>query len=151
MAELKHGIRQLFNLGNPIENYDAFDVLRIKAQAELNRLVAEKTNEINVCPFEGVTHTAPTGEKYLTFMSHGYKGEGEKITKHFNWAQEAVDSFIKYLSDILIGGLVPAEYTLYWRKRPEVRLGEYGFHVRCRMLYSGKDINAEVVRGNVNG
>lgn len=138
-------------MAEPIENYDAYDKLRIKAQKELNRLVAEKTNELNVCPFEGVTHTAPTGEKYLTLMSHGYKAMECTPPLYFNWAQEAVDSFMKYFYEILTSNTSVMEYTLYWRIRPEVRLGEYGFHVRCRMLYSRKDINAEIVRGNGNG
>ena len=110
-----------------------------KAKNDLRDKYTEMVSEedISVCPNIGNTRIAPTKEAYLTLTSGGFETSGCGIYKRYCWPQEAVDAFMRCFSEVIRGRT--KEYTLYWRAKPELRMSEYGYYVRCRMLLSKKE------------
>lgn len=105
-----------------------------KLRDEVNEMVLEE--DISVCPDIGHSRCASTGEEYLTLTSGGF--ETETIYRRYCWPQKAVDAFLHCFSEVIRGRT--KEYTLYWRAKPKLRMSEYGYYVRCRMLLSKKEV-----------
>ncbi len=104
-------------------------------------------------PFEGITHTGPTLEPYITIKGDAVKPEGQLWYGVFDTEEEAVRKFIagffRYASPIRKKKQVRfSELTLYWRVRPQIRKHGDKFYVRARLLLSNEPINADFVQGN---
>lgn len=108
-----------------------------RLQKEVDEMVSEE--DISVCPDIGKTRCAPTGENYLTLTSGGFEISGYRTHKRYCWPQQAVDAFLHCFSEVIRGR--PKGWTLYWRAKPELRLSEYGYYARCRLLLSKREVD----------
>jgi len=80
---------------------------------------------------EGVTHSAPNGECYVTLTSGGIKDEGQPFPVWFKKSAAAVSAWWKSFECY---AQTKNGDKVYWRWRPELIRTEQGFNVYSRLL-----------------